>query len=87
MNAGDTKKWVRSLGGEDPLEKKLETHSGFIAWEIPWREEPVGYSLWGHKESDMTEHTMNRKTVIRQVDWGGFLVAEVRVLGGRDMER
>ena len=26
-----------------------------LAWKIPWTEEPVGYSPWGHKESDMTE--------------------------------
>ena len=26
-----------------------------LAWRIPWREEPVGYSPWGHKELDMTE--------------------------------
>ena len=31
------------------------THSSIPAWEIPWTEEPGGYSPWGHKESDMTE--------------------------------
>ena len=31
------------------------THSSFIAWRIPWTEEPGGYSPWGHKESDTTE--------------------------------
>ena len=31
---------VRSLGGEDPLEKELATHSSILAWEIPWTEEP-----------------------------------------------
>ena len=29
-----------SLGQEDPLEKKMATHSGILAWEIPWTEEP-----------------------------------------------
>ena len=33
---------VRSLGGEDPLEKEMATHSGILAWEIPWTEEPGG---------------------------------------------
>ena len=33
---------VRSLGWEDPLEKEMETHSGILAWEIPWTEEPGG---------------------------------------------
>ena len=32
--------WVRSLGQEDPLEKEVATHSGILAWEIPWTEEP-----------------------------------------------
>ena len=31
---------VQSLGPEDPLEKEMATHSGILAWEIPWTEEP-----------------------------------------------
>ena len=31
--------WVRSLGREDPLEKEMATHSGILAWRIPWTEE------------------------------------------------
>ena len=26
------------------LEKEMATHSSIVAWEIPWTEEPVGYS-------------------------------------------
>ena len=33
---------VQSLGWEDPLEKEMATHSGILAWEIPWTEEPEG---------------------------------------------
>ena len=33
----------------------MATHSSTLAWKIPWTEELVGYSPWGHKESDMTE--------------------------------
>ena len=29
-----------SLGQEDPLEKGMATHSSFLAWRIPWTEEP-----------------------------------------------
>ena len=47
--------WVRSLGGEDPLEKGTATHSGILAWRIPWTESPAGYSPWGHKQQDGTE--------------------------------
>ena len=31
---------VPSLGGEDPLEKGMPTHSSILAWRIPWTEEP-----------------------------------------------
>ena len=31
---------VQSLGQEDPLEKEMATHSGTLAWKIPWTEEP-----------------------------------------------
>ena len=30
---------VQSLGGEDPLEEEMATHSSILAWEIPWTEE------------------------------------------------
>ena len=46
--------WVRSLGGEDPLEKKMVTHSSVLAWKIPWIEEPGGLWSMGWQESDMT---------------------------------
>ena len=47
---------VRSLGGEDPLEKGMATHSSILAWGIPWTEELGGlYSPWGRKESGTTE--------------------------------
>ena len=47
---------VPSLGQEDPLEKEMATHSGILAWEIPWTEGPDGlYSPWGRKESDTAE--------------------------------
>ena len=39
--------WVRSLGGEDPLEKKMEIHSSTIAWKIPWTEEPGRLQFMG----------------------------------------
>ena len=45
---------VRSLGGEDPLEKEMATHSSILAWEVPWTEEPGGLQSMGSQESDMT---------------------------------
>ena len=41
--------WVRSLGWEDPLEKKKATQSSILAWRIPWM------SPWGRRELDTTE--------------------------------
>ena len=38
---------VRSLGREDPLEKEMATHSSFLAWAIPWTEEPGGLQFMG----------------------------------------
>ena len=31
---------VRSLSGEDPLEKETAAHSSILAWEISWTEDP-----------------------------------------------
>ena len=41
---------AQSLGGEDPLEKEMETHSSILAWEIPWTEEPDGLQSMGSHE-------------------------------------
>ena len=37
------------LNQEDPLEKEMATYSSILAWEIPWTEEPGGYSPWGRR--------------------------------------
>ena len=34
----------------------MAAHSNIPAWEIPWTRSLAGYSPWGHRESDMTEH-------------------------------
>ena len=39
--------WVRYLGQEDPLEKEMAIHSSFLAWGIPWTEEPGGLQSIG----------------------------------------
>ena len=38
---------VRSLGGEDPLEKGMTTHTSILAWRIPRTEEPGGLQFIG----------------------------------------
>ena len=48
--------WVQSLGGEDPLEEGMATHSGILAWRIPWTDRSLeGCSPWGCKGLDRTE--------------------------------
>ena len=44
--------WVRSLGGEDPLEKQMAPHSSILAWGVPWTEEPGGCSPRGRSIRD-----------------------------------
>ena len=48
------KTWVRSLGWEDPLEKGMATQV-FLPGEFHGEKSLAGYSLWGHKDLDMTE--------------------------------
>ena len=47
FSAGDPRDMVWSLGLEDPLEKKMATHSNILAWEVPWTEEPGGLQSMG----------------------------------------
>ena len=44
-NAGDM--GVPSLDWEDPLEKKMTTHSSILDWETPQTEEPGGLQSMG----------------------------------------
>ena len=38
---------LQSLDWKDPLEKEMATHSGILAWRIPWTEEPDGLQSTG----------------------------------------
>ena len=53
--------WVRSLDQEDPLEKRMATHSSILAWRILWTEEPGGLQFMasqrvGHDRVTNTSH-------------------------------
>ena len=41
------KKRCLSLGGKDPPEEDMATHSSILAWRIPWTEEPDGLQSIG----------------------------------------
>ena len=60
---------VRSLGWEDPLEKKMATHSSTLAWKIPWTEEPGRLQSWGCKESDTTKQLHFSTDIIAVDQW------------------
>ena len=39
-NTGSKEMDIQSLGWADPLEEEMATHSGILAWKIPWTEKP-----------------------------------------------
>ena len=43
--------YIRSLGWEDPPEKKKATHSSILAWRIPWSGIPYFYIVHGITKS------------------------------------
>ena len=49
--------WIQSLGWEDPLEKGMVAYPTPVSLygEFYGQRSLVGYSSWGHKESDLTE--------------------------------
>ena len=47
--------WVQSLGWEDHLEEGMQPTPVFLPGKSHEQRSLVGYSSWGHKESDMTE--------------------------------
>ena len=55
-NARDTETRVQSPGGDDPLGQEMATHSSILAGIIRCTQDRVGYSAWGCKELDMSEH-------------------------------
>ena len=64
----------KSLGGEDPLEEGMATHSDILAWRIPWTEKPGGLQFIGsqrvrHSWSDLAG-THNRKIIWVRKNWG-----------------
>ena len=39
---------VKSLGREDPLEKRMAIHSSILAWRIPWTIQSIELQRVGH---------------------------------------
>ena len=66
--------WVWSLGWEDALEEKVATHSGILAWRIPWTEKPGSLHPCGHKELDMTEQLSSISPLVPNSPCSGGLL-------------
>ena len=49
------------LGWNNPLEKGMATHSGILAWEIPWTEEP------GRPQLQRVRHNLPTKQQQQQI--------------------
>ena len=54
--------WVQSLGGEDPLEKEMVTHSSILAWGLAWTEKPGRPQSTG---SQRVGHDVVTKQILR----------------------
>ena len=61
--------WVRSLGWKDPLEKGIATHSGILAWRIPWTVLSMGSQRLGHfwETFTFTCESWNYKTLRKKI--------------------
>ena len=44
---------VQFLGWENPLEKRMVTHSSILTWEISWTEKPGRLQSMGLQKSQM----------------------------------
>ena len=55
-NAGGTGDMGSSPGSGRSPEEERATRASILAWKILWTRSQAGYSPWGHKESDTTEH-------------------------------
>jgi len=56
-SAGDA---GRSLGHEDLLEEETTTHSGILAWRIPWTEEPSRLQSMASQRGTEHAHTQGK---------------------------
>ena len=60
--------WVRSLGREDLLEKKMSLHCSILTCKIPWTEEPDRLLSMGSQrvEHPPPTHTHTHTVLVKQ---------------------
>ena len=57
--------WIQSLGGEDPPEEEMATHSSILAWETPWTEEPGGVQSVGSQSQTRLGNYRTRRADLK----------------------
>ena len=68
---------VQSLGGEDPLEEGMASHSSSLAWRISWTEEPGRLPSIESQRVNTTEMSIRRRiSMIAMSAKPGFEFAE-----------
>ena len=70
---------VQSLGSKDPLEKGMATHSSILPGEFHEQRRLADYSLWGRKESGLTERLRQTQRFGR---WCSFFMMIQLLCGG-----
>ena len=65
----------------------MATHSSVLAWSPHGQRSLAGYSPWGHKKSDTTEHTCTHTHTHTHTDISGFLRAKSLRAEGRQSRR
>ena len=59
---------------EDPLEEEIARHSSILPGKFHRQRSLVGYSPWGHKESDMTDCELTHILTLSHFNWIHYLV-------------
>ena len=70
-NAGDPG-W--NLSQEDPLEKKMATHSSILAWRVPWSVEPGGLQSIGSQRVGHDRALMHARVPGGVLIWRSFSI-------------
>ena len=74
--------WVRSLGQDDPLEKRMAITPVFLPEEFYGQRSLVGYSPWVSKELDTTELLTNNigSQTVEGREGGGWREGRKKIL-------
>ena len=69
--------WVPSLGGEDPLEEGMATHSSILARRIPWTREPGGLQSMGSQRVGHDLATKQEQIIAADISLGVYVDSNV----------